>query len=210
MSPCIYIYIKIFSPSALSAVSFDWDMARGNILFQFLVFSSGRTDFLEDYLPMLCAAYWPGPARVRSNKSVKNAEIWNYLPDLGEDINFNQLQLIFIIDFLLSPSLGLIYLSCRDGTITAHAQHKLTIVNCYMCKVSKGDSKIWPPECDIIYGHFPKPTYSRMASIGCLTALTSLFTESRLMLFWSNPFTCDLESPINMSVINKIPPISNY
>ena len=56
-----------------------------------------------------------GLARVSGNKSVKNAEIWNYLPDLGEDINFNQLQLIFIIDFLLSLSLGLIYLSCSAG-----------------------------------------------------------------------------------------------
>ena len=77
---------------------------------------------------------------MRGNKSVKNAEIWNYLPDLGEDINFNQLQLIFIIDFLLSLSLGLIYLSC-----SAQAEHKLAIVNCYMCKVSEEDSKILPP-----------------------------------------------------------------
>ena len=44
-----------------------------------------------------------GLARVSGNKSVKNAEIWNYLPDLGEDINFNQLQLIFIIDFFTKP-----------------------------------------------------------------------------------------------------------
>ena len=71
-----------------------------------------------DYPPLLLLltpTAQAGPARVRGNKSVKNAEIWNYLPDLGEDINFNQLQLIFIIDFLLSLSLGLIYLSCSAG-----------------------------------------------------------------------------------------------
>ena len=66
-------------------------------------------------LPLLTPTAQAGLARVSGNKSVKNAEIWNYLPDLGEDINFNQLQLIFIIDFLLSLSLGLIYLSCSAG-----------------------------------------------------------------------------------------------
>ena len=59
-----------------------------------------------DYPPLLLLltpTAQAGPARVRGNKSVKNAEIWNYLPDLGEDINFNQLQLIFIIDFFTKP-----------------------------------------------------------------------------------------------------------
>ena len=78
---------------------------------------------------------------MRGNKSVKNAEIWNYLPDLGEDINFNQLQLIFIIDFFTKP------LSRLDLSQLQHSlyEHKLAIVNCYMCKVSRGDSKILPP-----------------------------------------------------------------
>ena len=103
-----------------------------------------QQSLLMDYIhPWLCC--WRPLARVRGNKSVKNAEIWNYLPDLGEDINFNQLQLIFIIDFLLSLSLGLIYLSCSAGWASAQAEHKLAIVNCYMCKVSEEDSKILPP-----------------------------------------------------------------
>ena len=103
-----------------------------------------QQSLLMDYIhPWLCC--WRPLARVRGNKSVKNAEIWNYLPDLGEDINFNQLQLIFIIDFLLSLSLGLIYLSCSAAWASVQAEHKLAIVNCYMCKVSEEDSKILPP-----------------------------------------------------------------
>ena len=39
------------------------------------------------------------------NKSVKNAEIWNYLPDLGEDINFNQLLLTYFHNRFFSQAL---------------------------------------------------------------------------------------------------------
>ena len=73
----------------------------------------------------------PARARVSGNKSVKNAEIWNYLPDLGEDINFNQLKLIFIIDFLAKHSIGLIYIYCCRLCTGKYlvGLNKLTIVN---------------------------------------------------------------------------------
>ena len=97
-------HLLINTRHQLVSISDHCARSRGNILW----FSLHCTDvswwIVSTPAPVLLPpTAQAGLARVSGSKSVKNAEIWNYLPDLGEDINFNQLQLIFIIDFFTKP-----------------------------------------------------------------------------------------------------------